>query len=200
MRQSGYHHGDLRAALLKAAEQELNANGLERFSLRGVARAAGVSHAAPAHHFGDTTGLLTALAVVGWRRFLATQQRHEARADPEPVAQLVAAAVGYAAFAKSSTALFQLMFASTKPNRCDPDFQAAGNAAYDHLVDLVQAITGKDAQEDGTDRTDVIATWSLIHGFSELLNNEFLASVSQSKASREDAIRALITRYWTGPR
>ena len=60
-----YHHGNLRAALLEAAEAELEAMGIERFSLRAVAKRAGVSHAAPAHHFGDATGLLTALAAIG---------------------------------------------------------------------------------------------------------------------------------------
>ena len=65
-----YHHGDLRAALLHAAEVELEHNGIEAFSLRKVAKRAGVSHAAPAHHFGDVSGLLTALAVVGNRRFI----------------------------------------------------------------------------------------------------------------------------------
>lgn len=201
MRQTGnYHHGDLRTALLKAAEQELNDNGLERFSLRGVARAAGVSHAAPAHHFGDATGLLTALAVVGWQRFLATQKRHEARAEPEPLAQLVAATIGYAAFAKSHTALFQLIFSSSRPDRCDAAFQAAGDAAFNHLVDLVTAVTGKDAAEDCETLTDVLATWSLIHGLSHLLNNDYLADISQSKRAREEAIRTMVARYWTGLR
>ena len=58
-----YHHGDLRAALLRAATGELAENGVERFTLRGCARRAGVSHAAPAHHFGDVTGLLTEVAL-----------------------------------------------------------------------------------------------------------------------------------------
>ena len=201
MRQTDtYHHGDLRAALLKAAEQELNDNGLERFSLRGVARAAGVSHAAPAHHFGDATGLLTALSVVGWKRFLATQRRHEARADGDPLAQLVAAASGYAAFAKAHSALFQLIFSSSKPNRCDPAFQAAGDAAFNHLVERVNAVTGADAATDCDTMMDVLATWSLIHGLSSLLNNDYLASISHSKRAREDAIRAMVTRYWTGLR
>src|SRR5262252_290185 len=60
-----YHHGNLRAALLEAAEAELEAQGIEAFSLRGVAKRAGVSHAAPAHHFGDANGLLTGLAAEG---------------------------------------------------------------------------------------------------------------------------------------
>jgi hypothetical protein len=61
-----YHHGDLRAALLSAAEEELAERGMEAFSLRSVAKRAGVSHAAPAHHFGDAQGLLTALAAEGF--------------------------------------------------------------------------------------------------------------------------------------
>ena len=60
-----YHHGDLRSALLVAAEADLAENGIEAFSLRQVARRAGVSHAAPAQHFGDANGLLTALATEG---------------------------------------------------------------------------------------------------------------------------------------
>ena len=56
--------------------------GIERFSLRGVAKRAGVSHAAPAHHFGDAGGLLTALAAEGFTRFLATQRAREAAAPP----------------------------------------------------------------------------------------------------------------------
>ena len=60
MTEKPYHHGDLRAALLAAAEVELSEKGVEGFSLRSVAKRAGVSHAAPAHHFGDSQGLLTA--------------------------------------------------------------------------------------------------------------------------------------------
>ena len=57
-----YHHGDLRAALIAAAEAELIEKGADAFSLRGTAKRAGVSHAAPAHHFRDANALLDALA------------------------------------------------------------------------------------------------------------------------------------------
>ena len=63
-----YHHGDLRAALIAAAEEELAENGVDGFTLRGCARRAGVSHAAPAHHFKDVRALFTALATIGLRR------------------------------------------------------------------------------------------------------------------------------------
>ena len=62
-----YHHGALRSALLSAAEALIEERGLDRFSLRETARRAGVSPAAPAHHFGDARGLLTAIATEGFR-------------------------------------------------------------------------------------------------------------------------------------
>src|SRR2546428_13116555 len=64
-----YHHGDLHAALLAAAERVLERDGLAGLTLRAAAREAGVSHAAPTHHFGDLTGLLSELAAIGFRRF-----------------------------------------------------------------------------------------------------------------------------------
>ena len=77
-----YHHGDLRAALIEAALAELEETGPEGFSLRKVARRAGVSPAAPARHFKDVTGLLTALAAEGYRRFRATHCAKHPRALP----------------------------------------------------------------------------------------------------------------------
>src|SRR5215510_13729417 len=89
-----YHHGNLRAALLEAAEVELEAQGIEGFSLRGVAKRAGVSHAAPAHHFGDTNGLLTGLAADGYRRFVAAQEARQKNSPTDGMSQLVAAGLG----------------------------------------------------------------------------------------------------------
>src|SRR6218665_416206 len=67
-----YHHGDLHVALLRAAQSVLERDGLPGLTLRAVAREAGVSHAAPTHHFGDLTGLLSELAAVGFRNFNTT--------------------------------------------------------------------------------------------------------------------------------
>src|SRR5471032_2109867 len=66
-----YHHGALRDALLDAAEVVLERDGLAGLTLRAVAREAGVSHAAPTHHFGDLTGLVSELAAIGFRQFSA---------------------------------------------------------------------------------------------------------------------------------
>ena len=78
-----YHHGDLHDALLAAAERVLERDGLPGLTLRAVAREAGVSHAAPTHHFGDLTGLLSELAAIGFRRFNETMQsRRETETHP----------------------------------------------------------------------------------------------------------------------
>src|SRR5581483_12252958 len=66
-----YHHGALHDALLQAAERLLERDGLGGLTLRAVAREAGVSHAAPTHHFGDLTGLVSELAAIGFRQFNA---------------------------------------------------------------------------------------------------------------------------------
>ncbi|MDP1883319.1 MAG: TetR family transcriptional regulator, partial [Bradyrhizobium sp.] len=66
-----YHHGALRDALLTAAETVLERDGLGGLTLRAVAREAGVSHAAPTHHFGDLTGLVSELAAIGFQQFNA---------------------------------------------------------------------------------------------------------------------------------
>src|SRR5580693_1952121 len=67
-KKDSYHHGALREALLEAAEKIVRREGVNELTLRAVARAAGVSHAAPAHHFKDLSALLTELAIVGFRR------------------------------------------------------------------------------------------------------------------------------------
>ena len=64
-----YHHGDLKSAVLAAAEKILETEGVDALTLRAVARMVGVSHTAPKNHFGDLEGLLSELAAVGYRRF-----------------------------------------------------------------------------------------------------------------------------------
>lgn len=164
-----YHHGDLRAALLAAAERELAEKGLEGFALRGVAKRAGVSHAAPAHHFGGTEGLLSALAAEGFRRFLAAQNAREAVAGPDRRDRLVAAGLGYVDFALAHPALFRLMFSSARPNFATDELRAAAGAAHRHLLDHAAGLRGAPAAAEDEDLADVTALWAMAHGLADLL-------------------------------
>jgi AcrR family transcriptional regulator len=183
-----YHHGDLRAALLHAAEAELAERGVEGFSLRSVAKRAGVSHAAPAHHFGDAQGLLTALAAEGFRQFLAAQAAREARADPNPAAQLVAAGLGYVDFAMARPALFRLLWQSERPDFDNGDLGPAALAAYQHLVDQVTAA-------GGTGTADEAAAWAMAHGLADLMASGRMQSLgSLPPAARDAMVAGLIRR------
>jgi AcrR family transcriptional regulator len=164
-----YHHGDLRGALLAAAESELAEKGVEGFSLRGVAKRAGVSHAAPAHHFRDTAGLLSALAAEGFTRFLAAQQAREAAAAPRPPDRAVAAGLGYVDFALAHPALFRLMFSSERPDFDDETLDAAARAAFRHLLELVADLRGSDDPDDPAALADVTALWAIVHGLADLM-------------------------------
>jgi AcrR family transcriptional regulator len=136
-KESRYHHGDLRAALLQAGEAELAANGRLGFTLRGTAKRAGVSHAAPAHHFRDANALLAALAARGFRRLEAAMREAQANAPPDPRAQLIAAGVGYFRFGYNNPALLQLMFGpELNGDHGDAELQAASGASFDLLSRL----------------------------------------------------------------
>lgn len=164
-----YHHGDLRAALLKAAEEELTEKGRDRFSLRSVAKRAGVSHAAPAHHFGDVTGLMAALAASGFDRFLETQRARQKVASANPREQLLQAGFGYIDFAMAHPALFRLMFGKSWVEASDPALKTSADAAFNHLVKNVAAVTGGDPDTDQLTRTSVASVWAMVHGLADLM-------------------------------
>jgi len=182
-----YHHGDLRAALLVAAEVELAERGIEAFSLRSVAKRAGVSHAAPAHHFRDADGLLTALAAEGFRQFLAAQAAREAVAEPDAEEQMVAAGLGYIDFALQRPALFRLLWGSQRPNFTDSELEAASHASYQHLVDQVVAVGGRTV-------ADVSAMWAVAHGLADLLSAGRMKSIGSFAPRDRDEVLAGILR------
>ena len=188
MAKKNYHHGDLRAALLTAAEIELEEFGLETFSLRRVAMRAGVSHAAPAHHFGDVQGLLTALSTIGYRRFVETQQLRQEKAKKDPRSHLIAAGLGYVDFAMQNTALFRLMFGSDRPNENDPDYQAATAAAFDHLAKDIHSIAGKSPYTDTETMFGLTSVWAIAHGLADLLSTDRLMFLKALEPEQRDGV------------
>lgn len=190
-----YHHGDLRAALLEAAETVLEQNGIEGFSLRAVAKQAGVSHAAPAHHFGDTAGLLTALAAVGYQRFMAAQEARQAKAEKNPSSQMQALGLGYVDFALQHPALFRLVFSSDRTNYEDETLAKPANEAFEKLVDGTRNVAGIDPHTDNEAMIDVLAAWAIVHGLADLLNAGRLGPLQRmSDAEREEVIKKIVGR------
>ncbi|MER8058169.1 MULTISPECIES: TetR/AcrR family transcriptional regulator [unclassified Streptomyces] len=188
-----YHHGDLRAACLRAARDLLEEDGSAGLSLRAVARRAGVSAAAPYRHFADREALVSAVAAHGYRELAG----HLAAAHPSPATpdELAAVAVAYVRFALDRPALFRVMFAEP----CDPGSEervGATSALAEYVQGIVRGVF------PGAD-PDVLATtvWALVHGLAFLyLDGKLDASAPEAVAERVGAaVHALFTAQAKSP-
>ncbi len=159
-----HHHGNLRHALIEAGLALLTEGGRSALTLRQAAARAGVSHAAPAHHFDGLPGLLTAIAAEAFARFTAAMIAARDAAGPDAFARLDGICAGYLTFAKTHAGLFDLMFNAPDVNRSDPLLQCHAHAAYAVLRGACEpfATATRPASEVET------AVWSLVHGFALL--------------------------------
>ncbi|MFK4112100.1 TetR/AcrR family transcriptional regulator [Streptomyces sp. NPDC002176] len=187
-----YHHGDLRAALLESAERTLREKGAAALSLRELARATGVSHAAPGRHFKDKQALLDALALAGYQRL--NQALTAATAD-DPDADLqrrmTALARAYLGFAVDNPELLELMFA----RKHDPDSSDLLATAVDQSLGTLTR-TFVDAQERGEivqgdpERITLAAAASL-HGLAALIAGCAL-DADEALAGLDDHVHLLL--------
>jgi AcrR family transcriptional regulator len=134
-----YHHGDLPHALREAAAALITEQGVAGFSLREVARRAGVSHAAPAHHFGDARGLLTALAVEGFQHLYANMEAAAAGVN-EPTERLVRVGTAYVITGRDHPAHCAIVFRGDLVDTEDQEYELWGLRTYGFLEDTVRAV------------------------------------------------------------
>jgi AcrR family transcriptional regulator len=166
-----YHHGALRDALLEAAERVLERDGLAGLTLRAVAREAGVSHAAPTHHFGDITGLVSELAAIGFRQFNAAMTAAEA-SGASPMEKAMARPKAYVAYAQAHPGMYGLMFRTERLDMARPSLCEAANASFAGLAGAVGASRHEQISERALSLEQAAAiarAWSLVHGFTMLL-------------------------------
>jgi AcrR family transcriptional regulator len=167
---------------LAAAEALVRERGAPAFSLRECARRAGVSHSAPGHHFGDVTGLLTAVAVRSFERLQA--ELRATRQGDVAMANFEALMRRYVTFAMTDPVLFRLMFHSDQVACDDARLMAAGGAAYGELVAAVTAVN----PHAGKDEATIRFSWATIHGTAMLLIDGPLAPVG----GRAEDVAALV--------
>ncbi len=159
-----HHHGNLREALIEAGLQLLVEGGPSALTLRRAAARAGVSHAAPAHHFDGLRGMQTAMAARAYQDFSDMMVRHRSAAGPGALARLAGVCQGYLAFATERAGLFHLLFVAGEVSRDDPALQQASTLACQVLRDAClpfSATTLPDPQIE-------IAVWSMVHGYALL--------------------------------
>ncbi len=188
-----YHHGDLPNALRRAAAEVIAERGLGAFSLREVARRAGVSHTAPAHHFGDVRGLLTSLAAEGFQALHATTSAAAAE-HPNPIEQLQAIGVAYISLARSHPGHCAVMYRVDVIDRDDPTLTAAMASAYDLLERTLQQLIDREQLGIGIDDATWMC-WSAMQGLVQL--EDSIAAINAGKGQEPVATSDLVRRFTT---
>ena len=166
---SNYHHGDLKSAVLAAAEKILERDGLQALTLRAVARVVGVSHTAPKNHFGDLMGLLSELAAVGYLRYGAALAEAVNSASGDARDPMRAMGRAYVAFARAHPKLFSLMFHGERLDMKRPSLSAALEASRQALRAAIISTAPVKPLKPVEVAARATASWALVHGFAMLL-------------------------------
>ncbi|WP_342740248.1 WHG domain-containing protein [Bradyrhizobium sp. B117] len=188
-----YHHGALREALLEAAERVLERDGLAGLTLRAVAREAGVSHAAPTHHFGDLTGLVSELAAVGFRQFNAAMSS-SCNAAATPLERALARPKAYVAYAQAHPGMYGIMFRTERLDYSRPSLHEAAEASFAGLANAIGAMRQEQISGDALTLNQgaaIARAWSVVHGFTMLLLDGRLEDILQRLPEGTTAERLL---------
>jgi AcrR family transcriptional regulator len=167
----GYHHGDLRNALVSEGLKLLEQEGHSDFSLRDLARRVGVSAAALYAHFADKGALLAAIATAGFtqlREALAVTTAN----DNDLMGQFLHMGWAYVRFGIERPALYKLMFASEDlPAKCDeyPELEAAAEAAFGLLTGVLERMQRRGLVRAGDLEADGLSVWAHVHGLTSLI-------------------------------
>lgn len=183
-----YHHGDLRNVLIATGRNMLEAQGLQGFSLRALARNAQVSHAAPVHHFKTLGAFFAECRTDAFRELSEALETARDQVSASPIHTLVNMAIAYLKFGTANPVMLRLMFDkdTAPPKSNDPDSQS--RRAYLLLEEAVRATLPDIGQGDPLFDLRINAVWSLIHGFVILQNEDQICTRSDPPISTEQML------------
>ena len=185
-RATRYHHGDLRRALIDTALAMVTEEGAWNFTLREVARRAGVSHAAPYNHFEEKSALLAEVAALGFeslRRTMETAARRHPRSARQAFAGIADA---YVRFGVDHPAHYRLMFGAELAEKARyPALQAASDAAFAVLTGVLERGQSSGQVRREAVRDQALAAWSLVHGLTTLFIDQRLSFLGVSTIDAE---------------
>jgi len=199
---AGYHHGNLREELVLSARSILDAEGMEKLSLRAVARKAGVSQTAPYRHFRDKPELLAAVAAMGFRELKAAMLDAVSISKPKgPAQELLACGRGYVNFALTEVDVYRLIFgADVWQADQNEDLKIAANEAYGIMESAVVGNLGDQSKEASIVSASALSVWSTVHGLAHLLIDGQMKERASDKKSLEGVIDAVLLRAIKGIR
>ncbi|HLZ82449.1 MAG TPA: TetR/AcrR family transcriptional regulator [Caulobacteraceae bacterium] len=190
-----YHHGDLSRALVAAGRRILEAEGPAALSLRAVAREAGVSPAAPYHHFKDKSELLDAVAEEGWRELGVAIAKGRAAAT-EPRLALSEIGVAYVCFARQNPALYRLMYHAACNRAMMPDEAKGEDSGYGQVGEALIA-AGADPSDARELQLIQIAAWCSAHGVAEMVGFKEFEPLKEAMGGEEAFVRAILRHTGT---
>ena len=186
-----YHHGDLSRALVQAGRRILENEGPQALSLRAVAREAGVSPAAPYHHFKDKCDLLTAIAKEGWMELGAAVAKARSQA-PDPRVALTNIGVAYVCFARENPALYRTMYDSACDQAAMPDHAKEADSGWGHVRGaLIDA--GADPNNEHELEMATIGAWCAAHGVAEMVGFREFEPLKAAMGGEEAFVRAILS-------
>lgn len=198
-----YHHGDLKDALIAAAERLVEARGADGFTLKDAAGMAGVSVAAPYRHFADRAALLDVVAERGFVRFGAALRDARDRHPAGSVDGIIAMGQAYVRFVADHPRLARMMFDHRKESfdtaGCTrPDaLQAAGAAAFTVLIESVTGFLRAHGRDPGAVQDVALPLWSLVHGTANLVIDRNFERMAPA-ADTNHLVAATTRRYLAG--
>jgi AcrR family transcriptional regulator len=192
-----YHHGHLRQTLLDAADRLIESEGVHALSIRAVAREAGVSPAAPYHHFRDKDALLNAVAQEGWVRLdQALGEAWSVAAQPRDV--MINLGLAYVNFARENTALYRLIYGAARNKDSLPeDLRPGGGGAYGKVREAL-ILAGFDADDSLGLELAATAIWCSAHGLAEMAGFRQFASVRETCGGEARFLRAVFEHMGRG--
>ncbi|MCS6763490.1 MAG: TetR/AcrR family transcriptional regulator [Candidatus Protistobacter heckmanni] len=168
---TSYHHGNLRDALVEEGMSLLETEGLKALSLREVARHTGVSQTAPLHHFAGKTGLLAAIAALGFRR-LFEYRTAALKNKRDPRVRLMTVMLAYLEFAKAHPSLFYLMHGPEIPEKTTfPELDEAATRSYSVLETCVAEYLQATEGSAECSREATLAAWTACYGLAVILTS-----------------------------
>ena len=169
-----YHHGNLRRALLDAAERTMRERGVQELSLRELAREVCVSHGAPRRHFADRQALLDALAETGFERLRRELRAAVGGAGEDFETRLRETGAAYIRFATRDPALLELMFAGKHRDDAD-SLQEAAERAFAVMLELILQGQADGRLEPGDPERVGFVLFATIQGIASLLTSGMVA-------------------------
>ena len=194
-----YHHGDLRRTIIDTAKEMLREDKGWEFTLREIARRAGVSHAAPYKHFPDKSALLAELAMLGFAQLAEVQSAARPSAPASLRDEVMPIAQAYVAFAMQNPALYRLMFSAEEGRSTGLHLSDSALGVFDVALDVLRRGQAAGVVRERPVQGQAAACWAMLHGIAMLAIEGLLVPEKVGPNPLEAALQTLVEGLGVAP-